>query len=99
MLVIDSFYHDGAAFMTGAGPSSMAPAQRIPFARFLLGPRPAWAAQTGKTQQEIASACKGARPNHVGAAISRHKRTGRMEERDGKLYATQSTGTERRAAV
>ena len=40
MLVIDSFYHDGAAFMTGAGPSSMAPAQRIPFARFLLGPRP-----------------------------------------------------------
>jgi hypothetical protein len=54
---------------------------------------------TGKTQQEIASACKGARPNHVGAAISRHKRTGRMEERDGKLYATQSTGTERRAAV
>ena len=59
MLVIDSFYHDGAAFMTGAGPSSMAPAQRIPFARFLLGPRPAWAAQTGKTQQEITSACKG----------------------------------------
>jgi len=55
---------------------------------------------TGKTQQEIASsACKGARPNHIGAAISRHKRTGRMEERDGKLYATQSKGTERRAAV
>jgi hypothetical protein len=31
---------------------------------------------------------KGARPNHVGAAISRHKRAGRIEERDGKLYAT-----------
>ena len=37
---------------------------------------------------EIAVACKGARPNHVGAAISRHKRVGRIEERDGKLYAT-----------
>ena len=53
----------------------------------------------GKTQQEIAAACKGARPNHVGAAISRHKRTGRIEERNGKLYATQSTGAEGRAAV
>ena len=42
---------------------------------------------TGKTQQEIAAACKGARPNHVGAALSRHKRAGRIEERDGKLYA------------
>jgi hypothetical protein len=42
----------------------------------------------GKTQQEIAAACKGARPNHVGAAIARHKRAGHIEERDGKLYAT-----------
>jgi cell wall-associated NlpC family hydrolase len=54
---------------------------------------------TGTTQPEIAAACKGARPNHVGAAIARHKRAGRIEERDGKLYATQSTGTEQRAAV
>ena len=54
---------------------------------------------TGKTRQEIAAACRGARPNHVGAAIARHKRAGRIEERDGKLYATQSTGTEQRAAV
>jgi hypothetical protein len=54
---------------------------------------------TGKTQQEITAACKDARPNHVGAAIARHKRAGRIEERDGKLYATQSTGTEQRAAV
>ena len=53
----------------------------------------------GKTQQEITAACKGARPNHVGAAIARHKRAGRIEERDGRLYATQSTGTEQRAAV
>jgi len=54
---------------------------------------------TGKTQPEITAACKGASPNHVGAAIARHKRAGRMEERDGKLYATQSAGTEQRAAV
>ena len=51
---------------------------------------------SGKTHQEIAAASKGARPNHVGAAISRHKRAGRIEERDGKLYATQSRGTEQR---
>ena len=44
---------------------------------------------TGKTQQEITAACKGARPNHVGAAIARHKRAGHIEERDGKLYSTQ----------
>jgi hypothetical protein len=31
---------------------------------------------------------QGRSPNHVGAAISRHKRVGRIEERDGKLYAT-----------
>ena len=54
---------------------------------------------TGKTQQEIAAACKGARPNHVGAALSRHKRAGRIEERDGKLYAIQSTSTEQHAAL
>src|ERR1700682_5529759 len=28
---------------------------------------------TGETQQEIASACRGARPNHVGVVIARHK--------------------------
>ena len=54
---------------------------------------------TGKTQQEIAAVCKGARPNHVGAAISRHKRAGRIEERDDKLYAIRATGTEQPAAV
>jgi hypothetical protein len=53
---------------------------------------------TGKTQQEITSACKGARPNHVGAVIARHKRAGRIEERDGKLYATHSA-IEKDAAV
>jgi hypothetical protein len=43
---------------------------------------------TGRTQQEITAACKGARPNHVGSVISRHKRAGRIEERDGRFYAT-----------
>jgi len=53
----------------------------------------------GKTQQEIAAACKGARPNHVGMALARHKRAGRIEERDGKLYATQSIETVQPAAI
>jgi hypothetical protein len=54
---------------------------------------------TGKTQQEITAACKGARPNHVGVAIARHKRADRIEERDGKLYATQSAETMQHTAV
>ena len=53
----------------------------------------------GRTQQEITAACKGARPNHVGAAIARHKRARRLEERDGKLYATRAAGMEQRVAV
>ena len=52
---------------------------------------------SGKTQQEIAAACKGARPNHVGSAIARHKRAGRIEERDGKLFARPSTAAEQPA--
>jgi hypothetical protein len=39
------------------------------------------------------------RPNHIGIAIARHKRAGRIEERDGRLYATHSTATEQRATV
>ncbi|MGA7262041.1 MAG: hypothetical protein WA709_15035 [Stellaceae bacterium] len=53
----------------------------------------------GRTQQEIAAACKGARPNHVGGVIARHKRAGRIELRDGRLYATESVNTEQRAPV
>jgi hypothetical protein len=53
---------------------------------------------TGRTQQEITAACKGVRPNHVGVVIARHKRAGRIEEREGKLYATRSTGAEQGAA-
>ena len=48
---------------------------------------------------EIAAACKGARPNHVGAALARHKRAGLIEERDGKLYAIPSTRTDQPAAL
>jgi hypothetical protein len=43
---------------------------------------------TGKTRQEITTACEGVRANHVGVIIARHKRAGRIEERDGRLYAT-----------
>ena len=53
----------------------------------------------GRTQQEIAAACKGVRPNHIGIAIARHKRAGRIEERGGKLYATQAAGSEQHAAI
>jgi hypothetical protein len=43
---------------------------------------------TGKTRQELYAACPNDRPNHVGIAVQRHIRGGRIQERDGKLYAT-----------
>ena len=43
---------------------------------------------TGKTQRELCLACPNDRPNHIGAAVQRHIRAGRIQERDGKLYAT-----------
>jgi hypothetical protein len=48
---------------------------------------------TGKTRQELYAACPSDRPNHVGIAVQRHIRAGRIQDRDGKLYAT-STATE-----
>ena len=42
---------------------------------------------TGKTRQELYRACPNDRPNHVGIAVQRHLRAGRIRERDGKLYA------------
>src|SRR5262249_43950505 len=54
---------------------------------------------TGKTRQEIAAACKGARPNHISMALARHKRAGRIEERDGKLSAAPSAETMQRATT
>jgi hypothetical protein len=43
---------------------------------------------TGRTRQELYRACPKDRPNHVGIAVQRHLRAGRLQERDGKLYAT-----------
>jgi hypothetical protein len=53
---------------------------------------------TGKTRQELYAACTGDRPNHVGMAVQRHIRAGRIQERDGKLYAT-PTATEQALAT
>jgi hypothetical protein len=76
----------------GRRPMTMAKAAGGKRASLSLGDQ-VLALADGKTQHEITAGCKGARPNHVGAAIARHKRAGRIEERDGKLYATQPTGT------
>jgi len=46
---------------------------------------------TGRTRQELYLACPKDRPNHVGIAVQRHLRAGRMQERDGKLYAISPT--------
>jgi hypothetical protein len=43
---------------------------------------------TGRTRQELYRACPNDRPNHVGMAVQRHLRARRIQERDGKLYAT-----------
>jgi hypothetical protein len=43
---------------------------------------------TGRTRQELYLACPNDRPNHIGIAVQRHLRAGRIQERDGKLYAT-----------
>ena len=53
---------------------------------------------TGKTRQELYTACPNDRPNHVGIAVQRHIRAGRIEERDGKLYGT-SPATEQAHAT
>ena len=42
---------------------------------------------TGKTRRELYAACPGDRPNHVSMAVQRHIRAGRIQEREGKLYA------------
>jgi hypothetical protein len=55
--------------------------------------------QTARRSRKSPPHARGARPNHVGVVIARHKRAGRIEERHGKLYATQSTETMQHAAV
>ena len=42
---------------------------------------------TGKTRKELYAACSSDRSNHVGIAVQRHIRAGRIQEREGKLYA------------
>ena len=94
------------AATNAAAPARSDRRQRATTAKFVRGKRTSsslndqvLALASGKTKQEITAACRGARPNHVGAAIARHKRGGRIEEREGKLYATQSAVTEQRTAV
>jgi hypothetical protein len=53
---------------------------------------------TGKTRLELYAACPSDRPNHVGMAVQRHIRAGRIQERDDKLYAT-PTATEQAHAT
>ena len=84
--------HAGDVALRAQNQPAASSARRPSAIRFL-------ALANGKTQQEIAAACKGARPNHVGVVIARHKRAGRIEERDGKLYVAQSTGTVEHAAI
>ena len=57
------------------------------------------AVATGKTRQEFYAACPNDRPNHVGIAVQRHIRAGRIQERDGKLYATLITTDQDRATA
>jgi hypothetical protein len=52
---------------------------------------------TGKTRQELYAAGPNDRPNHVGIAVQRHIRAGRIQERDGKLYATPTATDQDRA--
>ena len=53
---------------------------------------------TGKTRRELYAACPGDRPNHVGIAVQRHIRAGRIDEREGKLYADTYRGGVTRSA-
>ena len=59
-----------------ANPTHRASAKHVP------------ALATGKTRQELYLACPNDRPNHIGIAVQRLIRAGRIQERDGKLYAT-----------
>ena len=73
----------GRATRAGSGKSaSHGAGARIPS----LGER-VLALAIGKTRQELYAACPGDRPNHVGIAVQRHIRAGRIQEREGKLYA------------
>jgi hypothetical protein len=76
-----------ASLGRGRSPRAAAskPAGRKPSAPS-LGER-VLALATGRTRQELYVACPNDRPNHIGVVVQRHLRAGRMQERDGKLYA------------
>jgi hypothetical protein len=52
----------------------------------------------GKTRRELYLACPNDRPNVIGMAVQRHVRAGRIQERDGKLYATSPAQKQAHAA-
>ena len=52
----------------------------------------------GKTRRELYLACPNDRPNVVGMAMQRHIRAGRIQERDGKLYAASPAQEQAHAA-
>jgi hypothetical protein len=52
----------------------------------------------GKTRRELYLACPKDRPNVIGMAVQRHIRAGRIQERDGKLYATSPAQEQAHAA-
>src|SRR5215831_8153245 len=54
---------------------------------------------TGQTRQELYAACPNDRPNHVGIAVQRHIRAGRIQERDGRFYATSPAAEQTRDSL
>src|SRR5262249_46289471 len=68
----------GAAASKSAGRVASAPS---------LGER-VLALATGRTRAELYLACPNHPPKHIGIAVQRHLRGGRIQEREGKLYAT-----------
>jgi len=75
--------HAGDVALRAQNQPAASSARRPSAIRFL-------ALANGKTQQEIAAACKGARPNHVGVVIARHKRAGRIGESNMSRRARRS---------
>jgi hypothetical protein len=52
----------------------------------------------GMTRTALYASLPGARPNHIGAAVARHLRAGRLSERDGLLYRGIVAASEHAAA-
>jgi hypothetical protein len=53
----------------------------------------------GKTRRELYLACPKDRPNIIGMAVQRHICAGRIQEREGKLYASPAAQEQAHAAV